>query len=676
MDERNASRRNPLEAEPVYSRSENYRPDIDGLRALAIILVVAFHAAPGRIHGGFIGVDIFFVISGFLISSIILGDISKGAFSISEFYRRRIKRIFPSTLLVLFSCLLIAQIILISDEYTQLGKHVAGGAAFVSNLILWSESGYFDNNSDTKPLLHLWSLGIEEQFYIIWPALILFFRFKNVNISFVVAVLALISFAFNIFYVSKDAPSAFYTPQARFWELLIGSALASYTSAAGTHRPEMGVISGNFLSCAGGLLIAAAVLLIDKDQRFPGWLAIAPTAGAAMIIAAGANAWPNRTILSSPILVWFGLISFPLYLWHWPLLSFSRIFQSGEVSQQLRLVAVLVSILLAWLTYRLVETPIRLAAGGKCVTAVLLSLMVCAGWVGWNAYTKDDFRLHVIETPKVVNAGDIGNERFFDYLQDNFFPCTPIELRRESDIWHGIPRCFQSAPTPEKQIALVGDSHAEHLFPGLAEALPGSNLAVYGQGGIPFANDKEFEHIFSYVASDENISAVILSAHWNAKLAARYDDAAKLESDLLETVRYLAAAGKRIYVTDDVPNFSFDPHKCKYAGRLGQTNNCSQNAELTNSQLRLFRSILQSVAAKTTAVEIIPIAGLLCDETECSMARDGVLLFRDFHHLNIDGSKHIGKLIARDHPSLADQIERSVVGDRVLVRGDSRRPRR
>jgi peptidoglycan/LPS O-acetylase OafA/YrhL len=179
----NAATSANLEAERVYSRSANYRPDIDGLRALAIILVVAFHAAPGRVHGGFVGVDIFFVISGFLISSIILGDISKGVFSISEFYRRRIKRIFPSTLLVLFSCLLIAQLILIADEYTQLGKHVAGGAAFVSNLILWSESGYFDNDSETKPLLHLWSLGIEEQFYIVWPAIIVFFGRKNMNIS-------------------------------------------------------------------------------------------------------------------------------------------------------------------------------------------------------------------------------------------------------------------------------------------------------------------------------------------------------------------------------------------------------------------------------------------------------------------------------------------------------------
>jgi hypothetical protein len=166
---------------------------------------------------------------------------------------------------------------------------------------------------------------------------------------------------------------------------------------------------------------------------------------------------------------------------------------------------------------------------------------------------------------------------------------------------------------------------------------------------------------------------VILSAHWHAKLAARYDNVEKLESDLLETVRYFAAAGKRVYVTDDVPNFTFDPYQCKYAGRLGQTNNCSQDARLTNGELRVFRSALRSVAAKTGAVEIISMAGLLCDETQCRMALNGVLLFRDFHHLNLDGSKFIGRLVARDHPSLADQVNGSVVGDRAFVREDSRR---
>ncbi|WP_246659892.1 acyltransferase family protein [Methylosinus sporium] len=653
-----SSRAIALKRGPVYSRGENYRSDIDGLRALAVILVVAFHAAPGRIHGGFIGVDIFFVISGFLITSIILSDISKNSFSIFVFYSRRIKRIFPAVLLVLFLCLLIAQFALISDEYVQLGKHVAGGAAFASNFILWSESGYFDNDSETKPLLHLWSLGIEEQFYILWPATLLYARPKSINTHIVITCIIIVSFLFNIYYVNKDASAAFYTPHARFWELLIGSALASYASSVGACLPKKGALAGNVLSCGGGLLILSAVLLIDKDQRFPGWRALAPTVGAALIIAAGSNAWPNRTILSSPILVWFGLISFPLYLWHWPLLSFSRIFHSGEVSQQLRLLTVLVSILLAWLTYRYVEMPIRRAVASRRTIAILLSSMVFVGWVGWSAYTKDDFRLPLIETPKAVNAGDTGNERFFQYLRDNFFPCTPLELQRESDVWRGIPRCFQSAPTSEKQIALIGDSHAEHLFSGLAEALPNVNLVVYGQGGIPFANDKEFEHIFSYVANNENISAVILAAHWNVKLAARYHDSEKLESDLIDTVRYLAAMGKRVYVTDDVPNFSFDPYKCKYAGRLGQTNNCSQNAEPTNRQLRVFRSVLRSVASKTRAVEIISIAGELCDETECRMARDGVLLFRDSHHLNISGSKYIGQVIARDHPSLADFAKR------------------
>jgi peptidoglycan/LPS O-acetylase OafA/YrhL len=206
-----------------------YRPDIDGLRAIAVLSVVIFHAFPKSIKGGFIGVDIFFVISGFLISTIIMGSLERNSFSFIEFYSRRIKRIFPALLLVLIASFVFGWFALLADEYKQLGKHIAGGAGFVSNFVLWKESGYFDNDAETKPLLHLWSLGVEEQFYIVWPLLLWFAWKQRLNLLTVTMVVVAISFSLNVNTVQNDATAAFYSPQTRFWELLAGSILAYIT---------------------------------------------------------------------------------------------------------------------------------------------------------------------------------------------------------------------------------------------------------------------------------------------------------------------------------------------------------------------------------------------------------------------------------------------------------------
>lgn len=210
-----------IQSPPGQLTHPQYRPDIDGLRAVAILSVVGFHAFPATIRAGFVGVDIFFVISGFLISTIIYGNLERNTFSFVEFYSRRIRRIFPALLIVLIASFVFGWFALLGDEYKQLGKHIAAGAGLVSNFVLRSEGGYFDTAAEAKPLLHLWSLGIEEQFYIVWPLLIWAawktrFNFLTITVS-----LALISFALNLRWVHKDAIIAFYSPQSRFWELLV-----------------------------------------------------------------------------------------------------------------------------------------------------------------------------------------------------------------------------------------------------------------------------------------------------------------------------------------------------------------------------------------------------------------------------------------------------------------------
>lgn len=286
-----------------------YRPDIDGLRAIAVLSVVIYHAFPTLLTGGFVGVDIFFVISGFLISTIIFGSLDNSSFSFSEFYARRVKRIFPALIVVLLACLSFGWLSLIPDEFMQLGKHVVGGAGFISNIMLWSESGYFEAAADSKPLLHLWSLGIEEQFYIFWPAIAwVMWKFRLNALTFTV-LLALFSFGLNIAKIHTDATSVFFMPHTRMWELLAGTVLAYIAMywqnqrifvivdklispiIYSDKRPADGSTTKNLLSLFGLMLIAASICLLTSTLSFPGYWAVFPCVGAALIIYAGPDTW-------------------------------------------------------------------------------------------------------------------------------------------------------------------------------------------------------------------------------------------------------------------------------------------------------------------------------------------------------------------------------------------------
>jgi peptidoglycan/LPS O-acetylase OafA/YrhL len=453
-----------------HDNHATYRADIDGLRALAALLVVFFHAFPTIIPGGFIGVDIFFIISGFLISHIIFENLENNEFSFLDFYNRRIKRIFPALLLVLITCLFFGWFYLLPNDYEFIGKHIAGGASFLANFVLIHEVGYFDSASETKPLLHLWALGIEEQFYILFPMLTWFIWKQKINFLRIITITAITSFIINIIWVQYDEMGVFYSPTTRFWELMMGSLLAYVQLFKHNSMDVMNkkvekwvhpFTISNVQSWVGFLLIMIGVFALTKEHIYPWFYALLPTFGATLIIRGGENAWFNRVVLSHPIAIWFGLISYPLYLWHWPLLSFAHIFQCETPSLMIRIMIVCASILLAWGTFHFIEKPIRFGKKYKAQKSlVLIFAMIIVGTTGYGCYQYHWFSQ---KFPKIIHDLNQG-ENEADYSR-HFFRQGKCLLFKEQNFGDFKP-CINVADSSKKTMVLWGDSHAAHLYPG------------------------------------------------------------------------------------------------------------------------------------------------------------------------------------------------------------------
>jgi peptidoglycan/LPS O-acetylase OafA/YrhL len=633
-----------MSKQPSDHLHPKYRPYIDGLRAVAVLSVLGYHAAPGRVPGGFIGVDIFFIISGFLISSIIFSNLERGTFSITDFYNRRIRRIFPALSTLLVATVVFGWFALVATEYAYLGKHVASGAGFVSNGVLYSESGYFDSAVEAKPMLHLWSLAIEEQFYLLWPLTLAFVWRRKWNFLGVTAAIGLLSFAVNVYLSASNPSAAFYWPISRFWQLMIGGVLAYLT----LHRPELLRRNKNAQSIVGFSLVAIALLLIDRHRAFPGWWALLPSLGTFFIISSGSEAWLNRYVLSRKLLVWIGLISYPLYLWHWPMLSFARIFEGTEVSQRLRLELLCLAFLLAWITYRLIELPIR--QNRSIVPVVALGCtMVFVGSVGLYCFFNGGFRSRSNQ-PTILNAGDIGHERFErEYVK--YSRCSSATRAAVDSGVSEFDVCRQSLDDKDLEIAILGDSHALPTFMAFASSFTGVNVGVFARDALPLVHCKEFESVYKYVLSNPNILTVILAAHWSGRFASA-TDRPTLERELSDTAELLSNSGKQVYITSDNPDFTFAPSRCKFAGRFGQTNLCTQDSKLLENQRAKYEPFFESLVAKSPRLKLLDTADCFCKESYCSMASNGLLLFEDKQHLNVNGARFLANCLRSHYPEL------------------------
>jgi peptidoglycan/LPS O-acetylase OafA/YrhL len=642
-----------------------YRPDIDGLRALAILSVVGFHAF--GVIGGFAGVDIFFVISGYLISTIIFEGIEDKRFSFVDFYARRIRRIFLALALVLIAVLVGGYFLFVDDEYMEIGRHTAAGAGFVSNLVLWSESGYFKTESELKPLLHLWSLGIEEQFYIFWPLIIWMCWSSRLRLLAVTTLLLAASFIFNAYQINIDSVGTFYSPLTRFWELLIGSSLAALTFQDAKRRTIF-ARHENLLSFLGGVLIILSLFILDKTKPFPGWWAVLPTVGAALVIFCSQKAFFNR-LLSSRVLVWFGLISFPLYLWHWPLLGFLRVLGGDRPSTSQRIIAVLIAIVLAWLTYRFIERPIRKKFTSRKVAGYLLLLVTLIGLIGFAIYKLEGLQFRPASAYSVNNKALDKTLKYFHFnngVDRVSAGCKKIIGNNQSEIY-----CQLSSENPK--ILIVGDSHAISFAysqvlsknPQVGVIAGNGCLPVFGFVGVRgdevFSNRKDVcqrlmmdaEKIAKTTPSikyvvfvnggtrylGQNFKFIDLSSNSPISSEAAYYEG------FINTIKLFQKLDKQVVLTIDAPSIGKKPEDCvkirPYSIGEHKLLECTMSKNDFNSERVEYLNIFSKIISNTSGVLEFDPTSLFCDDIKCYGIKGDKFYYFDGEHLGAPGSELI-----------------------------------
>jgi peptidoglycan/LPS O-acetylase OafA/YrhL len=641
-----------------------YRPDIDGLRAIAVLSVIGFHAFPRSIPGGFVGVDVFFVISGFLISGLILKALRDGRFSYWDFYSRRIRRIFPALVTVVTATLIGGAVLLFPDEYREVAGQALAGIGFFANFFFWSESGYFAAAAQLKPLLHLWSLGIEEQFYIAWPLLLVFFYRRTRHMSWIIGVLLLASFSWNIATVRTDPTSAFYLPLTRFWELLLGALLALPAAAANRSSSETqtlpaagmiskssSVINPDVISSVGLLLIGAAILRLNEHQPFPGWLALLPTVGACLVIASG-HSRLNHILLANQGMTFIGRISYPLYLWHWVLLTAVNYVTLWHASHAQRLAAIGLSFLLAWLTYVLIETPIRFRKRSLIKAPALAAFAATLAGVAIIINLSDGAAFRY--PPNVRRLATYHYDAHRDYREDL------CQLNEERPLSELDAQCVDPAERGSKLLVLWGDSHVSALYQGMRalQAQRGDfRIAQLTASGCPpllgirigpRPNCREFAaDVFERIRLLKP-DIVIMGGSWSSYAHQANSSTGELLA-LQRTVAELGRIGiKHIVVFGNVPVWKIhQPNVGIQIWRQSHTLPSRTYAYFDTDSARID-ALVASAVSTTQGVFVSPIQSL-CSEAGCLISTDpatAVPVTWDYAHLTDAGSRLLVSLNA------------------------------
>jgi len=629
----------------LKNRAIKYKPHIDGLRAIAVLSVMIYHGFPGYLNGGFLGVDIFFVISGYLITKIILKGIMKNEFSFQNFYYRRIKRILPSLLILLFFASITGALILYPDEYKSLGVHIFGGVTFLSNIILYNEIGYFDIDAQFKPLLHLWSLSIEEQFYLIWPVTLFIFSKKSTKFFRLIIFTFIISFVLNCYLTYSNPALAFYLPFTRLWELMAG-AIFSDLELNSNHYSVVKIWINqkpkikNILSLVSfGLIIIVMFFYNNFDHviMIPYILIVFSTF---LIIAFSEKTIVEKKILSNRILVYIGLISYPLYLWHWPILSFSYIVSNGFPSGEIRLVLIIISFLLSVLTYNYLEKPIRFKSKNiinRRILGGLMSLMICLCLISYLIVLNEGF------PERGNNLTKTENTNYKDINKNNI--------------------------VTNERIIVIGDSHAQQVYQSL-ELSGFSNIKVFSKGTcFPFLEVNTSRHptrlwkqetdcqpwvnnSYLEIKNLKDFSTVLITCFYNQYLDARiliedenldHDDPIKVfQYGINRTINYLLSLNKNIILALDFPELN-GPCMPPRPFIFNNQKNCLLEKQEENLKSIIYSDIIKTISENNEKVYMYDPRGVLCDENNCfGKIDDNYLYNSDGNHLTKKGLFLIG----------------------------------
>jgi len=652
-----------------------YRAEIDGLRAIAVLPVILFHAGYSAFSGGFVGVDIFFVISGYLITSIILSEMEQGKFSIVNFYERRARRILPALFFVMAATLPFAWMWLIPSEFKDFSKSIVAVMLFSSNILFWQTSGYFDAALDSKPLLHTWSLAVEEQYYVLFPIFLLFaWRLGRRNLAALVLMLVVASLVLAQFTTAAEPDASFYLLPTRGWELGIGALAAIYMGRHG--GIDIARTWSECLGMLGFVLIAASMVLYDEHTPFPSVYTLAPTLGTALIILYCRPATVVGWLLTRKAMVGIGLVSYSAYLWHQPLFALARQRSPHEPGLVLFTVLALVSLALGYVSWRFVEAPFRDRTRiGKHqvfgLSAAGIAIFLCIGLAG---YQTDGFRArdkwdgieHAFATQNELGSGN----RF----------CQANRV----DSPFGPQVCVIGDRSKRPDGVLWGDSYAGALMHGLNQELRRSGRAFYvvlSDGCIPVEGawrtrkQAEFNcgatrhrQFVAAVLRDASIRTVVWTGAFSALLGQRPHEEyvidgvpaehASTKRRILATLEKLEDAGKQVVLIGDTPKFP--AYVADYAIRRFAATGGDIHATVQKvSRPQLTRRINQAdmLAEAREHAKVIDGLQLFCDAQTCSSHdAGGRLLFIDNNHISHIGSERLAREVVRqmDAPWLED----------------------
>lgn len=648
---RQSKRKNQTSSGEVLALSSKVavRGDIQLLRAVAVLAVVLYHSGI-PLQGGFLGVDMFFVISGFVIMASLMRELDRsGVISWKSFFMRRIRRLTPALGAVLAATLVLSFILQSPFGMMQITAQTAiGASALIANLVIFSNSGgYFDPAAELNPLLHTWSLSVEEQFYILLPIAILIalrlgLRGMNFRHLFgvILATVSLLSFTLMIFYNSggyfpgADFLLGFYGPVGRAWEFGVGALLALVP-----HHRLMGIQKEIVLALtvAGWGAISSSLLLVSSEQMVPGLPTLLPTLGTACLIAAGSKQEQMSAGVWSRGAVSVGNWSYSIYLWHWPFIVFFTLLDPENA--WLPGLGALVSLFPALVSYYTIERRFRYKVGfGRkdALRVVSLFAIIPIGLASlvWLVASQL-LQPHFSESEQFgALKGTILHDTFHDEIDRAFFPCLPQERYLASENWESVIRCHQSKETGPAEIAILGDSHAEQLFFGVATVANSKNVSYWLQSSTQPALPGE-PRMVSYIhqiAESATIESVIITAHWQDNPF----DSTGVEN----TIRLLTDAGKTVIAIEDNPRFPFEADRCKYGlgGIVHFTTTCEISATVPVTNRNRYMPDLYQLERRYPGFFVVATMQEFCREEQCSMKRGDEIWYRDNNHLNTIGS--------------------------------------